>query len=403
MSRVPACAAVAIPLVLSLASPAWAAGEGEQCGTCHPTERVAFAESVHAREEVTCSSCHGGRPDSLDVDAAHRGSFRSLADRTKIPESCASCHADLERMRPYNLPVDQYAIYMTSPHGKAAAAGDSHSAVCSDCHGAHAVLPPDDPQSRVHMRNLPSTCGECHADATLMGSYGLDPNVVQEYLGGAHGEALLERGVQAAPSCNSCHGVHGATPPGVGDIDKVCGTCHQETRKAFLAGPHYPSMAEAGLPECSSCHSNHGIRRHDLADLSVICADCHGEDSDEAVVGNKMQTLIVQADQEVESAENLLLEAEKIPLDVQDHLSRIEEARTYLTEALPLVHSVSVEPVEQVTRRARSIGKEIEAEVYPRLSKRTAHVGLAIYWFYVVMTVAILIGYRRRLGRSGKS
>lgn len=393
---------VATGTALALLAAASGAAE-ERCGTCHPTERVEFGDSVHAREEVSCSACHGGRPDSLDVDTAHRGDFRPLGERPRIPESCASCHSDLERMRPYNLPVDQYAVYMTSRHGQAAAAGDPDAAVCSDCHGAHAVYSPDDPQSRVHMRNLPATCGECHADASLMDSYGLDPGVVEAYLSGAHGEALLERAVQAAPSCNSCHGVHGATPPGVGDIDKVCGNCHDETRRAFLEGPHYPSMAEAGLPECSSCHSNHGIRRRELAELTELCADCHGEDSEEQLVGAKINTLIVQARQEVEAAEELLVEAEKVPLHVEDHLGRIEEARTYLTEALPLVHAVSVEPVEQVTRRARSIGKEIQAEIHPRLSRRTAHIGLAVYWFYVVMTVAILIGYRRRLGRRSET
>lgn len=398
--RTPSLAAAIAGWLAILLIPAAVADE--TCSTCHPTQGVEFAGSVHAREEVSCTSCHGGRADSLDVDTAHRGDFRSLDDRSEIPGSCADCHADLETMRPYNLPIDQFAMYMTSPHGKALMVGDENGATCADCHGAHDVRAPDDPASRVHTRNLPSTCGGCHADGELMDSYGLDPHVVEAYLSGAHGEALLERGVQAAPSCNSCHGVHGATPPGVGDIDKVCGNCHVETRRAFLEGPHYPSMAEAGLPECSSCHSNHAIERQDLAALETLCADCHGESSDEALVGSKIHTLIVRAREEIAAAEALLAEAETVPLHVEDHLSRVEEARTYLTETQPLVHTVSIEPIEQVTRRARSIGKQIQAEVYPRLSKRTAHIGLALYWFYILMTVAILVGHRRRLVRSGR-
>ncbi len=39
----------------------------EQCGTCHPEARVTFEASIHNAEEVTCSSCHGGDPESRDI------------------------------------------------------------------------------------------------------------------------------------------------------------------------------------------------------------------------------------------------------------------------------------------------------------------------------------------------
>lgn len=394
----------ALLLLVAVAWPATAQADAdEKCGTCHPESRVEFEGSVHAREEVTCTSCHGGDPESLDADAAHRGRFRALTDRQEIPASCSECHSDLARMRPYNLPVDQYAIYTTSRHGLALIGGDLRSAICSDCHGSHDTRAPDDPQSRIHGRNLPDTCGECHSDEQLMQRYELDTDVVRAYLDGAHGQALLVQGIQSAPSCNSCHGVHGATPPGVGDIDKVCGSCHTETRRAFLDGPHYPSMAEADLAECSSCHSDHEIQRQDQASLEGLCADCHGIDSAEAAVGSRIHTEIARATDAIAEAEAILAEAEKVPLHVEDHLGRIEEARTYLTETAPLVHSVSFEAVEQVTRRARSIGKEIQHEISPRLSQTTARVGLALYWFYVIMTVAILIGHRKRMARSRES
>jgi hypothetical protein len=395
---------IAAAAALSLAAPAVHGQDlaGEKCSTCHPASRVEFQESVHAREEVGCTSCHGGDAASLDADRAHRGSFRALTNRQAIPASCAECHSDLARMRPYNLPVDQYAVYQTSRHGLAIAAGDLNCAVCSDCHGAHDTQRPDDPRSRVHLRNLPGTCGTCHSDEAQMRRYELDTGVVQAYTDSVHGQALLLDGVQNAPSCNSCHGVHGATPPGVGDIDKVCGHCHTETRKAFLAGPHYPAMAEADLPECSSCHSHHAIERQDLESLEGLCADCHGTDSDEAALGSKLHTLIVAASEEVDAAEELLEEASRVPLHVEDHLSRVEEARTYLTETAPLVHAVTMEPVEQVTRRARSIGEEIRHEVYPKLSRKTAHIGLALYWFYILMTLAILVRHRTRIKNSSE-
>ena len=75
----------------------------------------------------------------------------------------------------------------------------------------------------------------------------------------------------------------------------------------------------------------------------------------------------------------------------------MEEAKTYLTEALPAVHAVSLEPVEQLTRRAQSIAEEVEHELYSKLDRRVAKIGLVLFWFYLLMTIAVLVIFRRRL------
>ncbi len=62
-----------LPLVVLCVAEAGLAQE--RCSTCHPASRVEFEQSVHAREEVSCTSCHGGDPDSLDTESAHRGRF----------------------------------------------------------------------------------------------------------------------------------------------------------------------------------------------------------------------------------------------------------------------------------------------------------------------------------------
>ncbi len=396
-SRPPRVAGLLLAALLSAA----AAGAQEKCGTCHPKERVAFEQSVHAAEELSCAACHRGRAETLDVDAAHGGDFRALTDRRREPGLCAECHSDLARMRPYNLPIDQLAVYRTSHHGEAVARGDTRAAVCSDCHGAHEVRRPGDPASPAHPRNLPATCGGCHGDPELMGRYGLDADLVAAYRESVHGRALLEAGNLAAPECTDCHGAHGPTPPGFGDVDKVCGSCHVETRRAFLAGPHYRGMLEAELPECASCHRNHAIRRFDLSQLEGLCLECHQEDSAEALEGRKILALVEAAREEVEQAEQLTAEAARVPIDVEDHLGRIEEAKTHLTETDPLVHAVSVEAVEVATRRARSIGEEVRHELYEKLDRRTARLGLALFWFYVLMTLAVLWAYKQRLRRRG--
>ncbi len=392
-------------LVLSLAGiacslPSFAAGAKEACGSCHPENRVETEPSVHLAEGVTCVSCHGGDPESLRVETAHRGDFRPLTNRLQSPAMCAQCHSDLAKMRPYNLPIDQYAIYLTSQHGNAVSAGDPRAAVCSDCHGFHDVRKTTDPLNPVHSANVTATCAGCHADRGLMAKYDIDPDVVAEYRSSVHARVLLDERNSAAPDCTSCHGSHGPTPPGVGDIDKICGSCHTKTRQAFLDGPHNQAMLDAGLPECASCHSNHAIRRFEVAEIESLCADCHGEGSEQAALGAKFTNLIESTREELVEADGLITQAQRVPLNVEDHIGRLEEGRTFLTEAFPQIHSVSLDAVERVTRRSRSIGSEIQHELYTRLDRRVAHATLAVFWFYLLMTVAILWRYRQKLAAA---
>jgi predicted CXXCH cytochrome family protein len=375
----------------------------EACGTCHPENRVSFEESIHAVEGVSCTDCHGGDPSVREVKLAHGGEFRSLSDRREVPAMCAGCHSDLDRMRAYNLPVDQYAIYLTSQHGKALEGGETRAAICTDCHGIHDIGRPRDPSSSSNGRNIPKTCGQCHGDEALMQEFGLDPDVVEDYRSSIHGRLLLEEGSSAAPNCTSCHGVHGATPPGVGDVDKVCGACHEQTRRAFMAGPHHEGMLEAGLPECASCHSNHAIQQFGIDRVQSLCAECHGEGSDQVVLGQKIHALVESANEAVAEAEEQVREADRAALEVEDSLSRVEEAKTYVTEALPMVHTVSREPVEQLTRRAQSIAEEVEHELYSKLDKRVAHVGLMLFWFYLILTIAVLVILKKKLQREAET
>ena len=55
--------------------------------------------------------------------------------------------------------------YLESYHGLASRFGDTTVANCSSCHGAHDILPSSDPNSSVHQKNLPQTCGKCHPGA----------------------------------------------------------------------------------------------------------------------------------------------------------------------------------------------------------------------------------------------
>jgi hypothetical protein len=107
------------------------------------------------------------------------------------------------------------------------------------------------------------------------------------------------------------------------------------------------------------------------------------------------------AEQEIDRADALIAQAEQVPLQTEDYKSRLEEARTYLREALPAAHSLQEETVAGFTSRARSVGAEIEHEIYAKLGNlRTRKFVLILFWFYVVLTIVVLRRFRSQRARS---
>ena len=162
--------------------------------------------------------------------------------------------------------VDQLAQYQTSIHGKRLAAGDDAVATCVDCHSVHDIREVKDPLSPVHPLRLPETCARCHADAAHMAKYKIETNQFAEYRTSVHWEAVSKRGDLSAPTCASCHGNHGATPPQVSSVADVCGTCHVLFEELYNKSPHQPVFAGHGrrrlhgLPQQSRHHEAVGWR-----------------------------------------------------------------------------------------------------------------------------------------------
>lgn len=366
-----------------------------RCGSCHPDERVAFEKSRHAGEEMHCTSCHGGNDQTVDEAAAHGGpGWRGKITRADDPKICASCHSDETKMQPYDLPVDQYDLYQTSGHGKGLAKGDGKVAVCSDCHGSHEVLSAHDPSSRTYVSNIPRTCGTCHGDSTLVRERKLK-DTYHEYLGSVHAKSLFDKGNIKAPTCVSCHGVHGASPSDIKNVNKVCGRCHTAERRYFQAGPHAAAMAAKQMAECSSCHGDHGITPSETARLATSCVKCHAKGTKEEVLGAALLADYQSAEDEIRKADALVAKADAVPLRTEDYKARIEEANTYLREALTAAHAVNAESMRGYTERARSVGEEIQTELEAKLQNITVEkVFLLVFWFYVIVTIGIIRRFR---------
>ena len=251
-----------------------------------------LVNDVHFRGGLSCAGCHGGDPTGF-MEHDHPDSWPSdrderLSDRAWIPEFCNRCHGDAAAMRQFApaMPIDQFAKYKESHHGKLLLEqGDSRAAQCVSCHGTHGIRAASSPLSSVHPKNIPDTCGSCHADAEYMRGFlardggPIPTDQVAQYRDSVHGKALLERGDTGAATCNDCHGNHAAMPPEVSSVSQICRNCHAINGAIFDGSGHKAAFEEHGWPECETCHGKHDIAKTDDTLLAVgpgrLCTDCH--------------------------------------------------------------------------------------------------------------------------------
>lgn len=345
--------------------PAWGAGPNT-CLSCHAKlddeELVAPAKlmelDIHNRQGFSCVNCHGGDAtvDDEDESMDEAKGFIGKPSRAKVIELCGKCHSDGAFIGHYNpaLRVDQVALYHTSVHGKKLAAGDTKVAVCVDCHGAHGILPANDPRSPTYATNVPKTCSRCHSDAVYMKSYGIPTDQFEKYSQSVHGRPLLEKGELGAPACNDCHGNHGATPPGVSSLANVCGQCHPINNELVNQSPHKAAFEKMGIAACETCHSHHDI--HSPSDEMVgqeapaICIRCHGPDQrPKGFAGaGAIRASLDSLNNHYRAAEVLVRHAERAGMEVGDAIFDLHEAAGSITKSRSTLHTFDPAKVEEV-------------------------------------------------------
>lgn len=264
----------------------------ETCLTCHgkadqyytlpsgeelyiTIDEETYNNSVHGKAGYACVQCH------TQIRAYPHPPSAALTRRDLVLElypSCSRCH------------YDKYEKTLDSVHAKALAEGNKEAAVCTDCHGAHNVQPPDEPRTRI-----PQTCERCHSV------------IYQQYQQSVHGAALLGEGNPDVPTCVDCHGVHNVAGPVNSPFHlfspQICARCHANealmskyginTRvfDTYVADFHGTTVVlfEALAPDqttnkpvCVDCHGVHDMKKVDEAESRVIkgnllrtCQRCH--------------------------------------------------------------------------------------------------------------------------------
>jgi len=263
------------------------------CAQCHADEQKTYDKSIHAQaiaagnsNAATCESCHGNIHELLPPSDPN-----SKVNHANIPKTCGACHGQKFVMETSGVTTTPVMNYQQSVHGKLSAEGNDKAAVCTDCHGAHDIMGPGNPQSPIFKTNVPKTCGKCHGSEAA------------QYSESIHGQAVA-RGNLHAPVCTDCHGIHSikrpqdptATVNAQNLATEVCGQCHSGvtlTREFGVPGNRLSSyqdsyhglaheMGSTKVANCASCHGVHDILPSsdprstiNKANLVKTCGQCH--------------------------------------------------------------------------------------------------------------------------------
>ena len=404
----PVTTSLAVPPIISHPT---ASGEN-QCVTCHEglggaqaTLVADWQHDIHATQGVSCEDCHGGDPntESAVIAKLPDAGYVGVPDVASIPGLCASCHASPIAMRQYDLPTDQYAKYQESVHGKKLYEnGDPNVATCVDCHGAHGTLEVNDPAADVYPSNVPALCASCHADATLMTPYGIKTDQYDLYQGSVHGIALLEHQDLRAPSCATCHGTHGAAPPGFEEVPNVCGSCHSATQNYYVKSPH----AEAGFagPRCVTCHGRYDVQQPDenifVGTEDRHCGSCHAPDSEIGVQVVQFREKLVDAGDKLQQARELVDQVARSGIIVVREEELLLDARTSLISARAAQHQADLEVLSSFTEDSVAASEAATASSAQKLQESLfRRQSMAIAVLAIAVTIGALFMIKRDLDR----
>jgi len=395
----------------------------DSCVSCHatlPEARLsspvaAFRGDVHDQRGFHCVDCHGGDPTAADKSRAKDPAkgYRGKPAGTQIIAACARCHSDAAFMRKYapRQRVDQAAEYATSVHGKRLATGDQRVATCATCHHAHGIRQVNDARSSVFPTNIATLCGSCHADPdhmkgyTVAGGTPIPTTQRDEYQKSVHYTALAKKNDLSAPTCNDCHGNHGAAPPGIEAVSNVCGTCHTVFATNFAESAHSQIFERA----CVECHSNHAVLPTSDALIGTtkeaLCSECHTEKDDPGfVAAGRMRASIERLKTSLDASSELIARVRNAGMEVSDQELALGELRTKLTQARTEIHRFDPAALDRVVEEGMKGLSSVERagnQALADLNYRRR--GLFVSFAAIMLVVIGLVLKIRELDRRHKA
>ncbi|MFZ0060976.1 MAG: cytochrome c3 family protein [Pyrinomonadaceae bacterium] len=356
-------------------------------------------DDIHLSRGLSCNDCHGGDPTQDDKVAAKdpRKGYLGRPRTVDIPAFCGKCHNDASFMKKFNpaLRVDQEKEYASSVHGKLLRTGNEKVATCISCHGVHGIRSISDPLSSVYPSNVADTCAKCHSEAARMAEFKIPTDQYDKYKRSVHAKALYERQDLSAPTCNDCHGNHGATPPGIASVANVCGQCHARQAELFQASVHKVAFDNLGFGECIKCHNNHEIAAPTDEFLGTgdksVCVSCHKQGDKGFVVAGEMRGKIDGLLVQIDKSQGILDRAERAGMEVSRPKFELRDAIDGVTHARVLIHTSSTLEVDKVIGPASSVAEKTYKAGEDALAELNfRRKGLVVSLFFILFLAALV-------------
>jgi predicted CXXCH cytochrome family protein len=371
-----------------------------------------FDNDIHHARGLSCNDCHGGDPNA-DTKEGAKDPAKGYLGKPKsqdIPAYCGKCHSDASLMKRFNpsLRVDQEREYYTSVHGKLLKTGETRVATCISCHSVHGIRAVNDPLSSVYAGNVAETCAKCHGNADYMRGLGIPSDQYAKYKTSVHAAALYDKQDLSAPTCNDCHGNHGATPPGIASVANVCGQCHARQAELFQTSPHKAAFDQKELGECITCHSNHAIAKpgDQLIGTATgsLCINCHTSGDKGFIAAGLMRSRIDELIASISKSTEILDRAERAGMEVSKPKFELKGATDALTHARVLIHASSVAEIDKVAAPGLEVsGKGYQAGVAALAERTFRRKGLAVSLVFILFLAGLVYLKVRQIERRQES
>jgi predicted CXXCH cytochrome family protein len=240
-----------------------------------------------------------------------------------------------------------------------------------------------------------------------MKSYNIPTDQYEKYSKSVHGVALLQKHDQGAPACNSCHGNHGAIPPGVESVSKVCGSCHALNAELFSTSPHKKAYDERRLPECETCHGSHEIIAASNKLLGVtpeaVCSRCHSErlNVDGYLAARTMRGLIDTLESEEQNALKLVDEAEQKGMEIGEAKFKLRDVRQARLQARTVIHAFNLGQFQTTITQGRITSLTVVQEAKSAIDEYYfRRIGLLIATLIITFVALLMYLYVRRMEKK---
>ena len=402
----------ALPGIILILFTVASAQKKSSCIDCHSklgdprmnAPATLFDNDIHHARGLSCNDCHGGDPNA-DTKEGAKDPAKGYLGKPKvqdIPAYCGKCHSDANLMKRFNpsLRVDQEREYYTSVHGKLLTTGETRVATCVSCHSVHGIRAVNDPLSSVYPSNVAEACSRCHANPDYMRGFGIPSDQYSRYKRSVHAAAIYDKEDLSAPTCNDCHGNHGATPPGIASVANVCGQCHARQAELFQSSAHKPAFDQKQLGECITCHSNHDVGKpgdHMIGTAEgSLCITCHTNGDKGFIAAGLMRSKIDELLASIDKSNEILNRAERSGMEVSKPKFELKGATDALTHTRVLIHSSLFAEVEKVAEPGLEIARNgYQAGLAALDERRFRRKGLAVSMVFILF-LALLVYLKLR-------